>query len=289
MSLYGAFDKRNNLSELTESDAYAPGGIKTAATRQLEALQNITGDSNITLADMTKLAGITATAAEINNLSDFAYVQLFDDFTGDALNAEWVPLSGTDAQALDPAIIAASRGILFLQSGDSNTNYAADASQLSGEVIWLPSQTLVIEARLYALTSVAARSWGFGFTDIKTLEAPFSINGTTITSNASNAVCFVHDTAATAGTVFHCLGVKADTDTALTSSGQVVAADTLYVLRIEIDASGQAVFKINGTTVATVADACTPGTLLSPIVWSDTNTTASKAVGIDYIYVRQVR
>lgn len=289
MSLYDAFDQRNNLSELGNPDNYAPGGIKTAAARRLEALQNLTGDSNITLADMTKLADITATTEEMNDADISSVVLLKDDFTGDALGAEWVPLSGTDAQALDPAITAAAGGTVRLVSGNAGTGMAADGSQLSSEVIWLPSQTLVAEARLKLVSSVAAVSWCFGFTDTKALEAPFSIATTTITSAASNAVAFVHDTAATAGTVAHCLGVKADSDTALTSSGQVIAADTYYTLRIEVDATGQAVFKIDGTTVATVASAVTASTLLAATACINANTTASKTMDIDYMYVRQVR
>lgn len=59
MSLYGAFDKSNHLSEL-DSPLRTEEGILTAATRRVRTLRNILGDDDITLAEVLTLQGVTA-------------------------------------------------------------------------------------------------------------------------------------------------------------------------------------------------------------------------------------
>lgn len=66
MSLYGAFDKTKHLSELGDPLVSQGGTVLAAADRRLLALRALTGDANIVLADITTLAGVDASAAELN-------------------------------------------------------------------------------------------------------------------------------------------------------------------------------------------------------------------------------
>src|SRR5690349_11871647 len=66
MSLYGAFDQTKHLSELGDPLETQGAGVLSAASRRLLAVRNLTGDSDIVLADFALLAGVTASAAELN-------------------------------------------------------------------------------------------------------------------------------------------------------------------------------------------------------------------------------
>src|SRR3990167_4325756 len=59
MSLYGAFDRTKLLSELGDPFDSQGEGVISAATQRQTALRNLTGDSNITVAQLTVLSGVT--------------------------------------------------------------------------------------------------------------------------------------------------------------------------------------------------------------------------------------
>jgi len=69
MALYGAFSRHEHLNELKDP-LDTQEGVLAPATRQLRVLQNIAGQTDIVLADLQKLADLTATAAEINLAAD---------------------------------------------------------------------------------------------------------------------------------------------------------------------------------------------------------------------------
>ncbi len=69
MSLYGAFDKTKHLEELADP-LDTQEGVLSPATRRARMILNLFGDSNLTVADITKLADVDATAAEINAAAD---------------------------------------------------------------------------------------------------------------------------------------------------------------------------------------------------------------------------
>ncbi len=72
MSLFNSFDRTKHFSELADPIIGKATGTMTAAARRLAAVQNLTGDSNIALADFAVLAtltALTATAAELNILA----------------------------------------------------------------------------------------------------------------------------------------------------------------------------------------------------------------------------
>lgn len=219
-------------------------------------------------------------------------VALSDDFTGQAIdetNGLWILNSGTDAQAIDPAINVQAGGVMRIVTGNLDGTMAADGSQA---VCHLPVTAnkggLVAECRINIDTAITDVSCGFGFTDVTTLEEPFSVGAAdAITSNASDGVAFVYDTGAATDQWFF-VGVAGDTDaTGSAVTGVAPVADTWQTLRIEIDADGaSARGYINGALVGTLtASAVTAATSIYATVWACATTTTSKTVDVDYIYV----
>lgn len=216
------------------------------------------------------------------------YVQLFDDFLGDGIADQWSGAGGANSPAAAPAISAGIEGKVRLTSGDATGTAADEGSTLSHELNWKANQGgLYLKIRAN-LTSVADVAVNIGFTDVKGLEEPFSISGTTITSNATDAVCFVFDTAQTNDT-WHCQGVKNGTDTAISNSGVAPTAGAYQDFEIAIDTSGTATFWIDGVQVASVANAVTTTVALTPVVHIQPRTTTSKTADVDYVFVTAKR
>ncbi len=213
-------------------------------------------------------------------------VTLLDHFLGDTIDGKYQAQAGTDPQAVAPAIVAVTvNGVIALVAGDAGTGYAADGSQLTVGLNWSAAMgELTLRARIKSVTAVTNRLIIVGFTDTTAVEAPFTIGAAdAVTSNASNAVCLVFDTAAATDQWF-ALGVKADVDAGGVTSATPVA-DTWHDVEITIDVDGNAQFKIDGALVASVANAVTAATALTPIIAVGSNTTAVQTLHADAIYV----
>lgn len=219
------------------------------------------------------------------------YIELHDDFLGDVIDDAWSAAEGNDAQAIIATINSQAGGVVRLTTGDTAI-VAESAQSLTHGLNWKPNQGgLYMYCRFKPVTSVADVGYFVGFTDVlatTTLEEPITLSGTTLTTNATDCVGFVYDTAATNDT-WHCQGVKADTDTALSNTGIAPTVDTWVDLEIAVDSSGTATFYINSALVATVANAVTATVALTPAVVAMARTTASKSVDIDVITVRAQR
>jgi len=228
-------------------------------------------------------------------------VILYDDFLySGAFEAAspWVLNSGADTQAIDPAVNAQAGGVVRLTTGNADGTTANDASGMVGFHPWTADMGgLVFECRLKCVTNTDTMSINAGFTDVTGLEEPFSISGTTITSTASDAVCFVYDTAQTTDS-WYCCGVAGDTDatgnaivasTAVNADGTSIAAPSTswQTLRIEVGQDGStAKFSIDGVTVGTLtANAVTASTAIYPTIIANATTTTSKSVDVDYVLV----
>lgn len=221
------------------------------------------------------------------------YTGFFDDFDGDVIVDQWSAGQGTDGQGAVAAIVAGGLdGICRLTSGDAGTGTAADGSILTRALNYKASSGgLYMRAKVRINTAVTNVCVNIGFTDVlqtTTLEMPITLDTITPTTNASDAAVFVFDTAAT-NDLWHCQGVKANTDTALTNSGTAPTADTYQVFEVYIDTSGTASFYIDGVLEASIANAVTASTALTPVIGVEARTTTSKVVDIDYIEVRAKR
>lgn len=217
-------------------------------------------------------------------------VRYFDDFDRkafDETNENWILNSGNDDLAVDPAIVVAPGGTAFLDAGDGDGAVAVDGSQL----VWaIPVKAnlggLFCEARIQ-IEDISGCSVNIGFTDVTTLEEPFSIAIATLTSVASDAVCFTFDDGATLKT-WHRSGVSGDTDaTGNGSTGIAPVNGTYQVLRIEVDADGEgAEFFIDGVSAGRLtANACDPDTNLffTAIIVGDGANEAAVGLTVDYV------
>lgn len=216
-------------------------------------------------------------------------VRWFDDFLGDVMHDAYSAADGSDPQSVLATIVAGEvSGVTRLTSGDAGTGDAADCSSLTLGLNWSAAMgNLFAEARI-ELASIASVCVNFGFSDAlatTTLESPFTVGASdALTSNATNAACLVFDTGAATDNWWAC-GVKADTDATKVNTGVAPVAATPTTLRVEIDKAGTATFYIDGVLKASVANAVTVATALTPILTIVTRTTATKTVDADYLEV----
>ena len=269
----------------------------TANTSAVQYINNETRWHNTSTGDVFMCVNSTAgTWAKIYDNAAFELDlrenwEYFDDFNQKALdetNGQWILNSGTDAQAVDPAISTAELGTIAVVTGDLDGTTAADASQI---VLAIPVQAdsggLTFEARLKIGTAITGVSVFFGLTDVTTLEEPFTGATVTITSNASNAVGFLYDAGLTSKT-WHMCGVDGDTDA--TTNGTLTSApvaDTYQILKCVVAASGEsAEFFVDGVSKGSLTAAvCAASTNLYLTLVACATTTASKTVTADYLYI----
>lgn len=214
-----------------------------------------------------------------------------DEFLGDALKGEWSSQTGSDPQVAAPAIAANLLGICRMITGDDATgDMATNGVQLQGGLNWRANIGGLEFECILSLSAVTDVSAFIGFTDqVASLEMPFTLSGTTYTSNASNAVGFLFDTAADTDTI-RCVGVAGDTDAAHEDSGAAFSAATKRWLKMKISSTGVADYWIDGQRVgAAITGAVSAGTLLTPVVAAFSRGAASRNIDIDYIRMKMNR
>ena len=233
---------------------------------------------------------------QLNKLSPESTYQAFYDFNELAIveaDSPYIFNSGTDATAIDPAINVQQGGVLRASAGDLDGTAAADGSQVCLVVpVQADSGNLAFECRLN-ITDITQCSVFVGFTDITTLEEPMSVSGTTLTTNATDAVGFVFDTAMTTDEWWFA-GVDTDVDATGSATSSTAPVNATYqVLRGEIAADGEtAEFFIDGVSVgsltAAVCDASTD--LFFTVMANGDGSNGSVAtVDVDYILVEHDR
>lgn len=213
--------------------------------------------------------------------------ELYDRFlTGGSL-AAYALFNGSDAQAVDPVIAA---NALSVVTGDAGSGDAADASQLIGATGYtLAGGALTLEARL-KLSAITNVAFFFGLTDQKAaLEVPIvsAASANTITTNATDAIGFMFDTAMSADNLW-LTGVNNDSDETAQNTAIAPVADTYVTLRIVTNTAGDATFYINGVAVGSVmTTAAATGVTLYPTIVASARSTASRTLTADYLYLRQ--
>lgn len=211
---------------------------------------------------------------------------LFDDFRGNALENSWKTGTGDDAQAVAAAIdVDAEEGLVVATTGNAGDTVAHDGVALGRVPSLEAEEGQLVFATRFKVDSVANVAFFVGFTDTDpsaTLEMPATLSGTTYTTTATDAVGFLFDTAATTDTI-RAVGVKNNTDATHVNTSIVPVDDTFLDLKIEVSTAGVATFYIDGTLVATVADAVSVGVDLTPIIVATARTTTSKTWTADHL------
>jgi parallel beta-helix repeat protein len=228
------------------------------------------------------------TIREGNINDDFEMVKYVDHFIGDVLADQWGSQVGSDPQVVAPAILAGQiGGVVRMTAGDdAAASMAVNGVQLESGLNWRASQgSLALEARV-KISSGTSVSVFVGFTDqIGTLEMPIqsAASADTITTNATDAVGFMFDTAMATDN-WWLVGVANDVDATHQDGGVAPTAGAFQVLRVELSTTGVAAFYRNGTQLGTaMTGAVTAGTALTPVIAVFSYTTATKSVDVDYI------
>lgn len=226
-------------------------------------------------------------------LPDPNTVAMFDDFEGDVVADQLNFTEGTDNTTSDGAISAALNGVFLLTPGDSAGSVAADGAQLNRELNWQARQNLWFHTRL-KLASIASVSCFFGFTDTKSLEqAVYSAgSGNTLTTDATDAVGFMFDTAMTAVN-WWAVGVANDVDATAQNLGVAPVADTYATFSIQLTcdpAASNAVsadFYYNGQPIGSkMSAACRYNISMTPcFIIRPKSAVAGKTMSIDYVNV----
>lgn len=223
-------------------------------------------------------------------LSTGSMVRFLDHFDGAVLSNRWAVLKGSDGSAVNPAITVAAGGKVRLTNASAGTaSMAVGGAQIVTARNWEVDKTGFLMGGSLQMSTLTNMSVYFGMTDKVTLEAAFSLSGGTLTSNATDGFGFLYDDAATAKT-WKCVGVANNVDATIYDTGIAPTAAIDDVFAIEVDASGNATFYLNGVAVYTMAGAVTPTVALTPSVSSWVRTTAAaNTVDVDFVSLEQSR
>lgn len=221
-------------------------------------------------------------------------VILQDDFLGASLNPA---IAGTSENSGTAAIVTGQRGgVGGLTTGATSGNRSQFTTGLNHRAA---DGSILVQFRVKNVTAVTTRALFIGLTDTVSIENPIELSGTTFTANATDAVGFVFDTAATTD-VWYGVGAKNNSVTggsAITFNGASAApvADTYENFIIEVTPDGDAIFsygKDNGTDtsqgvreVLRIDSAVGTGVNLTPIVLIETRTAGASTAYVDTLAV----
>ncbi len=220
-------------------------------------------------------------------------VILRDVFLGASLNPA---IAGTTENSGSGAIVVAQEGgVAGIITGATSGN----RSQLTTGLNHLPSSgSVLVQWRVKNVTAITTRALFIGLTDTVALENPIEISGTTFTYNATDAVGFVFDTAATTD-AWYVAGVASGSgqNALLSLNGEnvVPTADVYENFMVELTPEGDAVFsygKDDGSTttsglkeIARISSAVTPSVLLTPVALIETRTSGASTAYADALQI----
>lgn len=224
-------------------------------------------------------------------LSTGAMLRAYDHFDGAVLSTKWAGLKGSDGSAVTPVINVQAGGKVRLTTASAGTaSMAVGGAELVAARNWQVNKTAFLLGAGLQASALTNLSLFCGMTDKVTLEAPFSLAAGTLTSNATDGFGFLLDAGATVPGTWKCVGVANNVDAAVIDSGVTAVAATDNELAIEVDASGNATFYIDGVAVGNLAGVCTPTVALTPAVSAWIRTTAAAlTVDVDYFNLEQSR
>ena len=231
-----------------------------------------------------------------------SHYRIFDDFhtgiqaiTTTHAGASYLTFRGADAQAVEPLIAANPEGTLSLTSGnaDDDTDMSVGSYGIIGQGALVSSGLTVVEYRVHMSTIVNAV--GVGLTDTvanATEMEPFEADGSNVISEGTvttcqNCIAFLAHTTDTNTFGWLAVSMNGNTMGAVADEytlGVAPVASTYQVLRIEVDASGDAFWYINGVLKGVEPAALATAAVVVPYYWTGSiGATAAATVLIDYI------
>jgi hypothetical protein len=225
-------------------------------------------------------------------------VILQDDFLGAALNPA---IGGTTENSGTAAIVVAQEGGAGgLVTGATSGNRSQFTTGLNHRA---SSGSIIVQWRVKNVSAITTRALFVGLTDTVSIENPIELAGTTFTANATDAVGFVYDTAATTD-VWYYVGanngaVVGGSAVQFNGANAAPSADVYENFRIEVTPDGDAVFsygKDNGTStnqgmreIGRIEGAIGTGVNLTPITLIETRTAGASTAYVDSLYVASGR
>lgn len=205
-----------------------------------------------------------------------AYVSFWDDFMGDALDARLSATSGTGTEVV--GITAGLGGFMTLTSG-ANAN---DSAGIGVGLHWSGDNGVYMIARA-KIDSVAASKFEIGLSDaVVSRDTGAVATKATPTFTATDFAGFVFDTTDDGLITFVSNGGTTDGN----ADGPAAVADTFAIFEIIVNgptsttgdfASGY----LNGALIG--AGNINGATPISPWIYLETNTTATKTLTVDYV------
>ncbi len=217
----------------------------------------------------------------------------FDDFTGGGqvysttVVDGWRSRKGSDGGCVEWTVTGAVGGTVVGTIGAGTASMAVSGVQFDSALDWKANQgNLVFEARvkISAITNIAVF---VGLTDqVGALEMPVTLSTATFTTNCTDGVGFLFDTAATTDTI-RLVGVANDVDATHQDTSLAYVADTYIIFRIELSSAGVATFYMDGVAVGTaMTGAVTATVALTPVIAGFNRTTSgTPTITADYVYV----
>jgi hypothetical protein len=227
-------------------------------------------------------------------LASLRYRSYFsDDFLAAGIDTRFSSTAGSGtANAAATTVANALNGEITIKSASNNGTHAANGATLTLDDLGYKANqggvVLEVRAKFDSLTSL----WAFiGFTDTisTTVEYPIGITTVTPNSDATDAIGFLYDAAATA-TKVHLGAVANDVDATAVNTGVLPVADTYLTFRLEVDAAGGCQGFVNGNLVGSLPSASVRPTIaLTPAVFVGNTAAAQRTLTVDYFAVAQNR
>lgn len=209
-----------------------------------------------------------------------------DDFVGKASDAtnDWnvaVVNSGTAA-----VVASGTGGVLRITTGAADD----DDVEVASALVLKGSKLCVVEFRV-AMGDVVGSAMCIGVSDAVAEGADtlaMTLDAGALVTTATDGAFFIWDPDL-AGAFVRCAAVKADVDSAVTTSTVALANAGYKVFRIEVDADGGVDFYIDGAHIVRIAAALTASVALCAYVGLINREAAANTLDVDYVAYWQDR
>ena len=207
----------------------------------------------------------------------------------------WLTFRGADNEAIEPLIVANPEGTLGMTSGnaDDDTDMAVGSFGLSGQGALVSDGLIVVEYRAHMGTLTNAVGLGLADTVANATEMePFEADGSNVISEGTvtscqNCIAFLAHALDTNTFGWLAVSMNANTMGAAADEytlGVAPVATTYQILRIEVDATGDAYWYIDGVLMGVESLALATTAVVFPYYWAGSvAATAVSLVLIDYI------